>query len=69
MKILKTQWLEEMKDWTKKTMVEKDEKLNKVKKKKKKKHKRMLMMLYKNRFINLLLLRAICGSPADRKAQ
>ena len=26
MKILKTQWLEEMKDWTKKTMVEKDEK-------------------------------------------
>ena len=31
MKILKRQWLEEMKDWTKKIIVEKDEKLNKVK--------------------------------------
>ena len=34
MKILKRQWLEEMKDWTKKTMVEEDEMLNKVKNKK-----------------------------------
>ena len=31
MKILRSQWLENMKNWTKKTMVEKDEKLNKVK--------------------------------------
>ena len=34
MKILKIKWLEEMKDWTKKTMVEEDEMLNKVKNKK-----------------------------------
>ena len=31
MKIFKRQWLEEMKDWTKKAMVEEDEMLNKVK--------------------------------------
>ena len=31
MKILRSQWLENMKNWTKKTMVEKDERLNKVK--------------------------------------
>ena len=30
----KKQWLEEMKNWTKKTMVEEDERLNKVKLKK-----------------------------------
>ena len=36
MKILKTQWLEEMKDWTKKTMIEENKMLNKVKRKKKK---------------------------------
>ena len=29
MKILRRQWLEEMKDWTKKTTVDKDERLNK----------------------------------------
>ena len=43
MKILKRQWLEEMKDWIKKTMVEEDEMLNKAKiakKKKKEKKKR-----------------------------
>ena len=31
MKILKREWLEGMKDWNKKTMVEEYEKLNKVK--------------------------------------
>ena len=31
MKILKKWWLEEIKDWTKKTMVEEDEMLNKIK--------------------------------------
>ena len=31
MKILKRQWFEEIKDWTKKIMVEEDEMLNKVK--------------------------------------
>ena len=31
MKILRNQWLEKMKNQTKKTMVEKDERLNKVK--------------------------------------
>ena len=42
MKIKKKKILKEMKDWTKKTIVEKDEKLNKVKitKKKKKKKKK-----------------------------
>ena len=37
MKILRSQWLENMKNWTKKTMVEKDERLNKVNCKKLKK--------------------------------
>ena len=32
MKILRRQWLEEMKDWTKKTTVDEDERLNKKKK-------------------------------------
>ena len=31
MKILKRQWLEEMEDWTNKTIVEEDERLNKEK--------------------------------------
>ena len=31
MKNLRSQWLEKMKNWTKKTMVEKYERLNKVK--------------------------------------
>ena len=31
MTILRSHWLEKMKNWTKKTMVEKDERLNKVK--------------------------------------
>ena len=31
MKNLRSQWLEKMKNWTKKTMVENDERLNKVK--------------------------------------
>ena len=30
MEILKKQWFEEMKDWIEKTIVEEDEKLNKV---------------------------------------
>ena len=38
MKILRRQWLEEMKDWTKKTTVDKDERLNKIKNAKKKKN-------------------------------
>ena len=37
MKILKRQWLEGVKDWIKESMVEEDEKLNKVKIAKKKK--------------------------------
>ena len=40
MKILRRQWLEEMKDWTKKTMVEEDERLNKIKNAKKKRRRR-----------------------------
>ena len=31
MKNLRSKWLEKMKNWTKKKMVEKDERLNKVK--------------------------------------
>ena len=31
MKILKSQWLEKMKNWTKEPIVEEDERLNKVK--------------------------------------
>ena len=38
MKILRRQWLEEMKDWTKKTTVDEDERLNKIKNAKKKKN-------------------------------
>ena len=40
MKILKRQWLEEMKDWTKKTMVEEYGMLKKKKKKRKKERKK-----------------------------
>ena len=39
MKTLKRKWLEEMKDWTKKTMVEEDEMLKKRKKRKKERKK------------------------------
>ena len=37
MNFFKKQWLEEMKIWTKKTMVEEDERFNQLKMKKKKK--------------------------------
>ena len=68
MKILRRQWLEEMKHWTKKTMVEEDERLNKIKNAKKKKKKKkeeeeeeeeeeegsMLMMWCKKSFVNFI---------------
>ena len=39
MNFFKKQWLEEMKIWTKKTMVEEDERFNQLKMKKKKKER------------------------------
>ena len=53
MKILRRQWLEEMKDWTKKTTDDKDERLNKIKNAKKKK-KIMLMIWCKKSFVNFI---------------
>ena len=51
MKNLRNQWLEKMKNQTKKTMVEKDERLNKVKIAKNK--KRLLMTWHKKSFCKI----------------
>ena len=57
-----------MKNWTKKTMVKEDERLNKVKiaKKKKKKKKRLLMTWHEKSFVKFILKLPLLYNSIDR---
>ena len=64
MKNLRNQWLEKMKNWTKKTMVEKDERLNKVKIAKN--LKRLLRHDTKRAFVKFILKLPLLYNSIDR---